>query len=149
MATAISLLAAKALPGLASESFTYNAEKNVYLSMGFTSALGNIYYKAMRFSNKLAVVFSLGQGYYHTFLNAINIFALSGNGQVRLIGHKQWGGCSNWCAFSEAFAQKISIELVSDFLMGEAKRLGSNATRQEADSFARTLIQETKQKLLK
>lgn len=149
MSTALSLVAAKALPGLASESFTYNAEKNVYLSMGFTSALGNTYYKALRVSDKLAVFYSIGQGIYYTYLNGINVFALSGNGQARLIGHKQWGGCNNWCIFNEAFAKDKCIELVSDFLMGEAKKLGSNATRQEADSFARALIQETNQKLLK
>lgn len=146
--TALSFVAAKALPGLASESFTYNAEKNIYLSMGFTSALGNTYFKALRLSDKLAVFFSIGEGCYYTFLNGINIFALSGNGQARLIGQKQWGG-SNWCVFSEAFAKNQCVELLSDFLMGEAKKLGSNATRQEADSFATALIQETYQKLLK
>ena len=38
--TALQLIAAKALPALSGESLTYNAAKNVYLTLGYTSAAG-------------------------------------------------------------------------------------------------------------
>ena len=61
--TALQLIAAKALPALSGESLTYNAAKNVYLTLGYTSAAGNMYYQAVRFSNRLAVYYDIGQGY--------------------------------------------------------------------------------------
>lgn len=47
--TALTRLAAKALPALSGASVTYNPEKNVYLTLGYTSAAGNTYFKAVRF----------------------------------------------------------------------------------------------------
>ena len=51
---AIALVAAKALPALSGSSLTYNPEKNVFLTCGYTSAAGNTYYKAIRISDRLA-----------------------------------------------------------------------------------------------
>ena len=48
MSTSLALVAAKALPALSGSSLTYNPEKNVYLTLGYTSAAGNTYYKAIR-----------------------------------------------------------------------------------------------------
>lgn len=59
MNTSLALIAAKALPALSGSSLTYNAEKNVYLTLGYTSAAGNTYYRAIRLSDRLAI-------YYHT-----------------------------------------------------------------------------------
>ena len=72
MNTSLALIAAKALPALSGSSLTYNAEKNVYLTLGYTSAAGNTYYRAIRLSDRLAVYYHIGQGYAHTFLNGIN-----------------------------------------------------------------------------
>lgn len=71
MSTALALVAAKALPALSGRSLTYNPEKNVYLTLGYTSAAGNTYYKAIRLSDRLAVYYHIGEGYAHTFLNGI------------------------------------------------------------------------------
>ena len=68
MDTSLALIAAKALPALSGSSLTYNAEKNVYLTLGYTSAAGNTYYRAIRLSDRLAVYYHIGQGYAHTFL---------------------------------------------------------------------------------
>ena len=66
MNTSLALIAAKALPALSGSSLTYNAEKNVYLTLGYTSAAGNTYYRAIRLSDRLAVYYHIGQGYAHT-----------------------------------------------------------------------------------
>lgn len=73
MNTSLALIAAKALPALSGSSLTYNAEKNVYLTLGYTSAAGNTYYRAIRLSDRLAVYYHIGQGYAHTFLNGITL----------------------------------------------------------------------------
>ena len=43
--TALTRLAIKALPALSGASVTYNPEKSVYLTLGYTSAAGNTYFK--------------------------------------------------------------------------------------------------------
>jgi hypothetical protein len=53
MNTTLSLIAAKSLPALSGSSLTYNAEKNVYLTLGYTSAAGNNYYRVIHLSNRL------------------------------------------------------------------------------------------------
>ena len=87
MNTSLALIAAKALPALSGSSLTYNAEKNVYLTLGYTSAAGNTYYRAIRLSDRLAVYYHIGQGYAHTFLNGITLFAW--NGQKANMGRMQ------------------------------------------------------------
>lgn len=78
MNTTLQTIATKALPALSGEQVTYNAAKNVFLSQGYTSAAGNMYYKAIRLSNRLLVYYDLGQGYAHTFLNGIKLFCFDG-----------------------------------------------------------------------
>ena len=85
--TTLSLIAAKALPALSGSSLIYNPEKNVYLTLGYTSAAGNTYYRAIRFSNRLAVYYHIGVGYAHTFLNGITLFAWNGQ-QANIIAQK-------------------------------------------------------------
>ena len=77
-------LAAKALPTFSGGSLTYNAEKNVYLTLGYTSQAGNTYFKAARLSNRLAVFYDIGQGYCHTFLNGITLLCWDGQRQGSL-----------------------------------------------------------------
>ena len=107
MNTALQAIATKALPALSGEQVTYNAVKNVFLSQGYTSAAGNMYYKAVRLSNRLVVYYELGQGYIHTFLNGIKLFAFDGS-KATLIAQKYWGGC-DYRVFNEQFAKEQSI----------------------------------------
>ena len=48
------LVAAKALPALSGSSLTYNPEKNIYLTMGYTSQAGNTYFRAIRMSGNIS-----------------------------------------------------------------------------------------------
>lgn len=85
--TAIQLVAAKALPALSGATVTYNAERNVYLTTGYTSQAGNTYFKAIRLSNRLAVYYNIGIGYCRTFLNGITL--LPSMGQNRNLSDKR------------------------------------------------------------
>lgn len=146
MNSAISLVATKALPALSGSSLTYNAEKNVYLTLGYTSAAGNTYYRAIRLSNRLAVYYDIGEGYARTFLNGITLFCWDGQ-KAKIIAQKFWGGY-DWRCFTEQFAKEQSILMLKDFLTGQAKALGAQVSEQQMLSFSREMIEETQRKQL-
>ncbi|MBQ9230861.1 MAG: hypothetical protein IJ190_06715 [Prevotella sp.] len=144
--TALQDIAIRALPALSGEQVTYNAAKNVFLSQGYTSAAGNMYYKAIRLSNRLVVYYDLGQGYLHTFLNGIKLFCFDGQ-KANLIAQKYWGGC-DYRIFNEQFAKEQSILMLKDFLDGQLKLEGAHVSDQELSSFARNMVEETHRKQL-
>ena len=144
--TALQTIVAKNLPALSGESITYNAAKNIFLTQGYTSAAGNMYYKGMRLSNRLVVYYELGQGYIHTFLNGIKLFAFDGQ-KAQLIAQKYWGG-SDWRKFDEYFAKEQSIMMLKDFLAGQLKLQGAHVSDQDVMAYSRTLIEETQRKPL-
>lgn len=146
MSTSLALVAAKALPALSGSSLSYNPEKNVYLTLGYTSAAGNTYYRAIRLSKRLAVYYHIGEGYARTFLNGITLFCWDGQ-KAKIIAQKFWGGY-NWRSFSEQFAKEQSIIMLKDFIAGQAKTLGSNISEQQMLSFSREMIEETQRKQL-
>ena len=57
--TALQTIVMRNLPALSGESITYNATKNIFLTQGYTSAAGNMYYKAIRLSNRLLVYYEI------------------------------------------------------------------------------------------
>lgn len=141
MDTSLTQVFAKALPALSGESITYNAARNVYLTLGYTSPAGNLYYRAIRFSKRLAVYYDIGQGYARTFLNGIKLFCWDGQ-KAKLIAQKYWGG-NDWRDFSECFAKEQSIQMLKDFLEGQLKLQGAHISDQELSSFARSMVEET------
>lgn len=147
MNASLALVAAKALPALSGSSLTYNPEKNVFLTLGYTSAAGNTYFRAIRFSKRLAVYYYLGIGYYHTFLNGITLFCWDGQ-NAKIIAQKTWNESGNWVSFSEHFAKEQSILMLKDYLAGQAKMLGIQVCEQQLLSFAREMIDETQRKQL-
>ena len=144
--TALQTIATKALPVLSSESLTYNAAKNVFLTQGYTSAAGNMYYKAICLSNRLMVYYDLGQGYAYTFLNGIKLFCFDGQ-KAQLIAQKYWGG-SDWRRFDEYFAKEQSILMLKGFLEGQLRLQGAHVSDQDLTCFARSMVEETQRKQL-
>lgn len=121
--------------------------EDVYLTLGYTSAAGNTYYKAIRLSDRLAVYYHIGEGYAHTFLNGITLFAWNGQ-KANIIAQKFWGGC-NWRCFNERTAKEESIIMLKDFLAGQAKSMGSVIADSHLLAFSRNMIEETQKKLLR
>ena len=144
--TALQTIVAKNLPALSGESITYNAAKNIFLTRGYTSAAGNMYYKAIRISDRLAVYYDLGQGYKYTFLNGIKLFCWDGQ-KAKVIAQKYWGGY-DYRVFNEQFAKEQSILMLSNFLAGQLKAQGAQVSNQEIFSFAYNMIEETQRKQL-
>ena len=106
----LALVASRVLPTLSGAQLTYTVEKNIFLTMGYTSQAGNTYYRAIRLSPRLAVFYNIGEGYKYTFLNGITLFAFDGY-KPRIIGQRTWGGY-DWVVFSENFARQQSILMV-------------------------------------
>lgn len=144
--TTLTKIAAKALPALSGESLTYNAAKNVFLTMGYTSVAGNMYYKAIRLSEKLAVYYHIGEGYAYTFLNGITLFAWNGS-KANVIAQKLWGG-SNYRIFNEQSAKEESILMLKNYLEGQAKLMNENIDEKSLLDFSRAMINETHQKCI-
>jgi hypothetical protein len=144
--TALQTIVAKNLPALSGEPITYNAVKNIFLTQGYTSAAGNMYYKAIRISYRLAIYYDLGQGYKYTFLNGIKLFCWDGQ-KAKVIAQKYWGGC-DYRVFNEQFAKEQSILMLSNFLTGQLKAQGAQVSNQEIFSFAYNMIEETQRKQL-
>ena len=141
--TALTRLVERALPALSGASVTYNPEKNVYLTLGYTSAAGNTYFKAVRFSDRLAVHYDIGEGYAYTFLNGITLFAWDGSKAV-IIGKKMWGGCGNWVCFSERFAMEQTILMLKNYLEGQAKAIGQSVSDQQLLAFSRQMVDDVR-----
>lgn len=144
--TVLQTIVAKNLPAPSGESITYNAAKNIFLTPGYTSAAGNMYYKAIRISDRLAVYYDLGQGYKYTFLNGIKLFCWDGQ-KAKVIAQKYWGGY-DYRVFNEQFAKEQSILMLSNFLAGQLKAQGAQVNNQEIFSFAYNMIEETQCKQL-
>ena len=142
--TALQKIASQSLPALSGEAITYNAAKNVYLTVGYTSAAGNTYYKAIRVSDRLAVYYDIGEGYAYTFLNGIKLFCWDGQ-KARLIAQKYWGGY-DYRIFNEQFAKEQSVLMLKDYLAGQLKIQGAHVSEQEIQSFARDMIEATHHK---
>lgn len=142
----VSDLAVRALPALSGSPLTYNAAKNVFLSMGYTSGAGNTYYKAIRISDRIAVCYDLGQGYSRTFLNGITLAAWDGQ-KSTVIAKKSWGGYA-WRGFNEFSAKQESINMLRDYLKGQAKLMGTDIGDAQLLDFARNMIEATGQKMI-
>lgn len=146
MNTNLATIAEKVLPALSGSSLTYNAEKNVYLTLGYTSGAGNTYYRAIRLSNRLAIFYHIGEGYIHTFLNGITLFCWDGI-KAKIITQKFWGG-NNWKTFNEESALKESVLMLKDYLIGQAKALNAPVNEQQILSYSQQMIEETQPKRL-
>ena len=114
---------------------TYNQQKNIYLSSAYESAAGNVYYKGMRCSDRLVIVYSLGQGYKYLFLNQIDIYGFNGKEKVLLASK------SFFCnTFSEASARHTAVGMLEEFLQGQKRMLGSSVLDSELSGMANCLV---------
>lgn len=144
--TALQTIVTKSLPALSGESFTYNPARNMFVTPGYTSAGGNTYFKAIRFSDRLIVYYDLSLGYKYTFLNGIKLFCFDGQ-KSSIIAQKCWNG-DDWKVFTEQFAKDQSVLMLCNYLLGQLKAQGAHVSNQEIFSYAYNMIEETQRKQL-
>ena len=133
--TSISRVLESALPALSGSSVTYNAQNNIFLTNGYTSAAGNTYYQGIRVSDRIAVKYNIGQGYWHTFLNGIEVYGYDGS-KARLIGSR----CYSCYFFSESNAKKEAVEIVLDYMRSQVKLLGASVNYKQLEEFSEKIV---------
>lgn len=137
-------LTERALPCLSGSSVTYNSDKNIFYTAGYTSAAGNTYFKTYRLSDRLCISCNLGQGYAYLFLNGLSIYGWDGQ-KSRLLG--SW---TSPCAtrFNDYKVKEVAMSLVKDYLAAQAKISGANVPDSQLIAFSKELIEETERKRL-
>ena len=118
MENKIALAVKNALPQLSGD-ITYNQAANMFLTPGYMSLAGNVYQQGVRLSRRMAVKFSIGHGYYHTFLNGIQVYMWDG-GKPKMVAHR----CYSNFWWSESEAQRELKSVIKSYLLNESKLLG-------------------------
>ena len=140
MENKLALAVKSALPMLSGD-ITYNQAAKMFLTPGYMSLAGNVYQQGVRLSRRMAVKFSIGHGYYHTFLNGIQVYIWDG-GKPKMVAHR----CYSNFWWSESEAQRELKSVVKSYLLNESKLLGVHGIS-EADfnRLSDDLVGETRQ----
>lgn len=133
------IVAAKsALPSLAN-NVTYNDAAKMFLSPGYTSAAGNTYQEGVRLSRFLAVDYSIGHGWRHSFLNGVKLYIWDNN-KPKLVAHR----CFSSYYLSQDAINRETVRIVKEHLKSSCKVLGlGNATDSELTKLSEALVSET------
>lgn len=138
MTNSLSRVVESALPALSGSNVTYNAQNHIFLTNGYTSAVGNTYYQGIRLSDRIIISYNIGEGYAYTFLNGVNVYGFNGR-EKRLIGSRSY-----YCqCFSERYAKKEAMQIVMDYMKGQAKMLGASVDAHQLEQFSERLVEDT------
>lgn len=135
MNNSLASLVNRTLPAVSGSAVTYNADRNMFLTQGYTSAAGNTYFQGIHLSNRLAIMFDIGVGYAYTFLNGLKVFCFDGK-EKKLIGSRFY----SCCCYSDSFARKEAAEILTEYLKSQAKMLGSYIQDSQLEDFAREQV---------
>ena len=116
---------------------------NLHITTEYTSANGNTYYVKMKYSNRLAITYHIGEGIANQYLNGITISAWDGE-SAKVIAEKTWGGL-NFCVFTEEKARQESVEMLKNYLMQQAEIDGTPLDWAQADDLSAKLVSEASQ----
>ncbi len=117
--TKLTQLVNQALPALSNSSVTYNADRNMYLTTGYTSQSGHTYFQGIQLSDRLAIVCNIGRGGWGSnplFLNAVTVYGYDGK-EKTIIG--RWMP-STWEFYSDNLAQRVAISIVGNYLKSQS-----------------------------
>ena len=126
------------LPALSGSNVTYNKERNIFLSDGYTSAAGNTYFQGIRLSDRIIINYDFGQGYAWLFLNGIRIYGYDGRDK-RLIASRSYYSCG----FNESFAKNECVEMIKEYLVSQMKMVNAPINENQLDNFSNCLIAST------
>lgn len=135
MNTSLATLVNQTLPAVSNSSVTYNADRNMFLTAGYTSAAGNTYFQGIHLSNRLAIVFDIGVGYAYTFLNGMKLYCFDGT-QKKLIGSRFY----SCCCYCDSFARREASEILCEYLKSQAKLMGTYISDSLLEEFAKNQV---------
>ena len=131
MRTSLANLVEQTLPAVSGSSVTYNPDRNMFLTMGYTSAAGNTYFQGIHLSHRLAIVFDIGVGYAHTFLNGMKLYCFDGT-QKKLIGSRSY--CSQF--YADEYARKEASSILFEYMKSQAMMIGAYVPDSTLKNFA-------------
>lgn len=131
MNSSLVTLVNQALPAVSNSGVTYNADRNMFLTTGYTSAAGNTYFQGIHLSNRLAIVMDIGIGYLYTFLNGLKVYCFDGK-EKKLIGTRFY----NCCFYNDSSARREAAEILLDYLQTQAKMLGASIPQAQLEEYA-------------
>ena len=135
----LEILVNKSLPVKSTTGLTYNAERNMFLTQGYTSSMGHTYFQGIQLSNRLAIVNDIGRGGWGSnplFLNGVTLYCFDGKDK-KIIG--KWAP-SNWAFYSESLAISVAKTLLNDYLVSQMKMQGISISQNDIDSFVSAQI---------
>jgi hypothetical protein len=135
MENSLTLTVKNALPQLAG-SITYNDVPKMFLTPGYVSQAGNMYQEGVRLSRRMAVKFSIGHGYAHSFLNGIQVYVWDGS-KPKMVAQRTY---SNFW-WSERDTNLAVKDVVKEYLINESKVQGVNGiSDKDFDKIASDLV---------
>lgn len=116
----------------------YDSTQKMFLSNTYTSESGNMYYKGIRFSQRLVMLERVGLYKNWTYIDEVEIYAFDGN-QMNIIGKKK---------FDKQFYNPETIKgevetLAFEYLKNQMILSGCNGTDESIRTLARDIIEET------
>lgn len=118
----------------------YDSTQKMFLSNTYTSESGNMYYKGLRFSERLVMVEHIGLYKNWTYIDEVEIYAFDGN-QMTLIGKKK---------FDKQFYNPETIKcevigLTFDYLKTQMTLSGGARTDESLNAMTIDLVEDTYQ----
>ena len=128
----------QALPAVSNSSVTYNADKNMFLTTGYTSGMGHTYFQGIQLSDRVAVVYNIGHGAWGDaiFLNQVTVYCFDGK-EKKIVG--RWSP-ADYAFYSDYLANKIATKLLFDYLKSQLMIQGASIADTELMSFATAQI---------
>jgi len=131
MTNSLATLVNRSLPAVSGSTITYNADRNMFMTQGYTSAAGNTYFQGIHLSNRLAIMCDIGIGYAYTFLNGLKVYCFDGE-QKKLVGSRFY----NCCCYSDSYARREAASILLEYLKTQAKMLGASIPDSQLENFA-------------
>lgn len=129
----------RVLPEVSANSISYNKDRNMFLTTGWTSGLGHTYFQGIQLSNRIAVICSIGRGGYGPnplFLNRVDVYCFDGT-EKRIIG--SWHP-ANWEFYSDSLAHRVAKDILVNYLKGQIRMKGCYVSEKELLGYAEAQI---------
>ena len=123
------------LPALSARGLSYNQDRKIFLTNGYTSAANNTYFQGLRLSDRIIVNYDFGQGYAYLFLNGIRIYGYNGNSKQLIASRSYYSQC-----FSESFARRECESMIREYITAEMKLLNAVPNNSQIEAFAHSLV---------
>ena len=118
---------------------TYDDSVNMFLSSGYVSQAGNMYQEGVRRSQYFEFEYSIGHGWYTSFLNGIRLYIWD-NDQRKCVGSRDFYSYF----WSEDAVARNSIELLGEYLTSTCKTFKiATPTGTQLKSISEQLFKET------